>query len=207
MLDTERVSALAFDYAGDRTGIGPAGYITERILGLSRDEAFPVWLAEFGDGYDEEAIVKYSLEFKERYYITHVIPVKPGLFSILECLRGEGFRLAVASSTERKTVMRELSSVGVLGYFDALVCGDDVRRSKPDPEIYLLACRAVGELPEECYALEDSRSGVRSAYAAGCRVIMVPDLWRPDAETLGIVHAVCPDLFSARRLIMREAGN
>lgn len=201
MLDTERVAALAFDYAGEKTGIGPAGYITERILGLSVDAARPVWISEFGDGYDEDGMIRYAREFKRRYYETHKVPVKPGLYELLRYLSGEGYRLAVASSTGRETVEGELSSVGVLRFFDVLVCGDMVTRSKPDPEIYLSACGALGLLPGECAALEDSRAGILSAHAAGCRVIMVPDLWQPDEEASGIADAICRDLYEVRCLI------
>lgn len=200
MLDTERVSALAFDYAGELTGIGPAGYITERILGFSAEASRKVWRAEFGDRYDEERFNGYVREFKWRYYETHPIPVKPGLTELLQYLSAGGYKLAVASSTERETVERELSEVGVLSFFDAVVCGDMVTKSKPDPEIYLRACESLGLLPQECTALEDARAGIMSATAAGCRVIMVPDLWQPDAETRESVYAVCRDLHEVRRL-------
>lgn len=207
MLDTERVAALAFDYAGERTGIGRAGYITERILGLSVEAARPFWIAEFGDGYVEDAIFRYAGEFKREYYKTHDIPVKPGLYEILSYLKEAEFSLAVASSTGRETVERELSEAGVLGFFDAVVCGDMVSRSKPDPEIYLSACAALGLPPEECYALEDARSGVLSAHTAGCRVIMVPDLWQPDAEARSLSCAVCRDLYEAREFIAAKTRN
>lgn len=209
MLDTERVAVLAFDYAGEKAGIGRAGYMTERLLGLSLESSRPVWRAEFGEGCDPYVIDAFAREFRTEYYKTHKIPVKPGIFEILAFFHGEGVKLAVASSTRRKTVERQLSDTGLISYFDALVCGDEVERSKPDPEIYVRACEKLGFLPAECYAFEDARSGIISADSAGCRVIMVPDLWLPDGEIFGRVHAVCRDLCSAAELIMHEraAGN
>ncbi len=206
LLDTERVAVLAFDYAGEKAGIGRAGYMTERLLGLTVEASRPVWQAEFGAGCDPYVIDSFAREFRTEYYKTHKIPVKPGAREILSYLRGEGMGLAVASSTGRSTVVRQLGEAGALEFFDALVCGDDVTHSKPDPEIYARACRELGLLPAECYALEDARSGIRSALAAGCRVIAVPDLWQPDEKTRGEVFAVCRDLFEAKALIAGGRG-
>lgn len=202
LLDTERIAALAFDYAGIKTGIGPAGYMTPRLLGLSTETARPVWLAEFGGRYDEDGILAYTAEYKREYYKTHAVPAKPGLLPALRMLKDAGFRLAVASSTERSTVESELSSVGASGFFDHIVCGDMVTRSKPDPEIYLRACGSIGLPPRECAAVEDARSGIVSAHTAGMRVIMVPDLLGPDAELISLADAICPDLIRAASLCL-----
>lgn len=204
MLDTERVAAMSFDYAGEKCGIGRAGYITERILGLSADDARPVWLAEFGGAYDEDKMNEYRREFYEMYWRDHDVPVKPGLYELLDFLDGRGYALAVASSTERERVTRHLRSARVLDRFDAVICGDMVKRSKPDPQIYETACAALGFEPRECCALEDARSGVISAHAAGCRVIMVPDLWTPDEAERRLVYAVCRDLYEVRELAARD---
>lgn len=204
MLDTERIAALAFDYAGEKTGIGPAGYMTPRLLGLSVETARPVWLAEFGEAYDEEGIIRFSEEYKREYYKTHEVPAKPGLTEALTMLKDAGFRLAVASSTVRDKVESELSAVGALQFFDEVVTGDTVKHSKPDPEIYLSACSALGLSPSACTAFEDARSGVISAHTAGLRVIMIPDLWQPDDATRRIC-TVCGDLLSAARECMLGA--
>ena len=72
--------------------------------------------------------------------------------------------------------MRELEEGGLLPYFDKVICGDMVQRSKPEPDIYLEACRQIQEQSEECYAIEDSYNGIRAAKRAGLHPIMVPDL-------------------------------
>ena len=63
-----------------------------------------------------------------------------------------------------------------------------VHRAKPDPEIYLKACEAIGARPERCIALEDAPAGIRSAYAAGMIPVMIPDLVEPDEEIKALVH-------------------
>ena len=87
-----------------------------------------------------------------------------------------------------------LKDAAVSDYFQAVVCGDMVTRSKPDPEIYLKACELLGENPQDCFALEDSRNGILSAHRAGCRTIMVPDLWQPDGEILSVIAGKYDDL-------------
>ena len=90
--------------------------------------------------------------------------------------------------------MQELGQAGLLDYFSVVVGGDMVRRSKPDPEIYLRACREMEADPTETFAIEDSLHGVRAAHAAGMRVFMVPDLVEPDEAVTKLAFAVYPSL-------------
>ena len=78
--------------------------------------------------------------------------------------------------------------------FSAIITGDQVAHSKPDPEIYLMACRALGSTPERTVAVEDSRNGILSASRAGMRVAMVPDLLPPTPEMRQLSHIILPDL-------------
>ena len=133
------------------------------------------------------------------------LPVKPGAEKVLRALRDARVPLALASSTERAVVERELREAGLLQFFDALICGDQVRRSKPDPEIFLLAARALGKEPKNCYVIEDSFNGVRAAAAAGMHPLMVPDLLPPDGEMERLSERILPDLAAALDYL-REKG-
>ena len=114
---------------------------------------------------------------------------RPEILPVMDQLREMGLKLAVASSTREETVRRHLRAAGIEGRFAAVVCGDMVTHSKPHPEIYELACARLGKTPPSCAALEDSRNGLRSAHAAGCRAVMVPDLWQSDPETEAFLAA------------------
>ncbi len=81
-----------------------------------------------------------------------------------------------------------LKSVGVLDYFDVMVCGPMVENGKPEPDIYLRACELLKLNPSECLALEDSPNGIISAYHAGCKPVMIPDLSQPDEEILCLLY-------------------
>lgn len=113
-----------------------------------------------------------------------MVPVKPGLHELLDFLRARKIKIAVATSSNRDTTLHLLTSAKVKDYFDAILCGDEIVKSKPDPEIFLKAAEKLQCLPSHCIVLEDSSNGVLAAHHAGMKVIMIPDLVEPTPETL-----------------------
>lgn len=194
MFDTERVFIEAWDYAGEKIGIGKAGYMTLKTLGMSVVMSRGLWVKEFGEQYNEQELRRHTKEFLTKYYAENKVPVKKGLSILLKYLKDNSYKLAVASSSPRWEVESHLNDAEVFDYFSAIVCGDMVSKSKPEPEIYQKACELLGEKPQDCFALEDSRNGILSAYRAGCRTIMVPDLWQPDEEILSLIAGKYDDL-------------
>ncbi len=85
-----------------------------------------------------------------------------------------------------------LKKIGLYGYFDKIICAPMVEHGKPAPDVYEFACSELKLAPEECMAVEDSPNGVKSAYSAGCKVVMVPDLTQPDEELKKMLFA-CVD--------------
>ncbi|MEE0958671.1 MAG: HAD family phosphatase [Lachnospiraceae bacterium] len=194
MFDTERVFIMAWDYAGEKIGIGKAGYMVYKTLGMNIASSYKVWKEEFGDGYNQEELRKYTKEFLTNYYNENKVPVKKGLYNLLDFLQKNDCKMAVASSSPRWEVEKHLKDAGIYEYFKGIICGDMVENSKPDPEIYLKACALLEANPSECYALEDSKNGLLAAHRAGCRPIMVPDLWQPDEDILKIIDGKYEDL-------------
>ena len=120
------------------------------------------------------------------------IELKPGAVEILEALKKRGILAAVATATDLERTEKYLRLVGLREYFDRLISATQVKEGKPSPDIYIYACEQLGLAPEECIAVEDSPNGVKSAYGAGCRVIMVPDQTEPDEELSKLLYA-CVD--------------
>lgn len=201
MFDTERILMEAWDYAGEKIGIGKAGFMAIKTLGMNLARSKKVWDEEFGDTYDLEALTKATLEYYKGFYADHQVPVKKGLYILLEYLKSAGFVMAVASSSPKELVYHNLNSAGVEKYFSAIVHADMVEKSKPEPDIYLKASELLGIPAEECYALEDAKSGLLAAYRAGCEVIMVPDLWQADEVTEAILTAKLNDLEEVKEFI------
>ena len=88
-----------------------------------------------------------------------------------------------------------------IDYFDELISAREVANGKPAPDVYLYACEMLGIRPEEAFAVEDAPNGIRSAAAAGCRAIMVPDLSEPDEELRRLIVYRADDLLDAAEYI------
>ena len=131
---------------------------------------------------------------------TGQIDLKPGAAEILQSLRNKNIPVGLASSSPRTMIEKVLKRHGVLQYFDVVISGDMVQKGKPDPEIFLLCADALG-IPvskySETFVIEDSHNGIRAAYAAGMRPIMVPDQLPPTQEMREKAVAVLPSLIDA----------
>jgi beta-phosphoglucomutase len=88
-------------------------------------------------------------------------------------LKNEGYRMAVCSNSIRDTMSSMLSRAALIQYFDFYLSNQDVRKAKPDPEIYLKAIERFGALPSECLVLEDNANGIRAATEAGAHVMQI----------------------------------
>ena len=201
MFDTERLMYRARDYAGEKAGMGKAGYMTTRVMGRTNEDSVCMFEEEFGEKYNHELFWRYIREFLQDFHANHTIPVRPGLYELTAYLKEKGIPMAVASSSSRKTVEQYVGEAGLLETFDVLICGDMVERSKPAPDIYLRAAQEVGVKPEQCFVLEDSRNGALSGHNAGCRTILVPDLWQPDPEILRLVETCCESLLQVKEYL------
>ena len=103
-------------------------------------------------------------------------PVKPGIGDLMEALYRNKIPFCICTSTDTDTATHYMEMAGFLPYLQFLKGGEQVTRSKPDPEIFLQACEKAGVRPERCLVLEDSPNGIRAALAAGMQVIAIPDL-------------------------------
>lgn len=196
LIDSERIVLESFGYAGKMTGIPN----TERmaIIGLGlNDEAWMVRLRqEFGA--DADAVLKYSEEYMDRFYASNAAPAKKGALELLKSLQSRGVPTAVASSSPLPAVKSRLEKAALLPYFNVIISGDMVARSKPEPDIFLEAARRLGRPARTCFVIEDSQNGLRAGRAAGCHVLFVPDLWRPEEERYDLYEARFENLDAVR---------
>lgn len=126
------------------------------------------------------------------------LPVKKGVRELLEFLKAERIPVGLASSTRLAVVTEELKQAGLYDFFHTVTGGDQLKRSKPEPDIYLTACEKLGVRPEDTYAVEDSYNGIRAAYSAGMMPVMVPDLLPPTEEMRQKSVIVLEDLLQVR---------
>ncbi len=122
------------------------------------------------------------------------LPLLPGAREAVRRL-ADDFALGLASSSNREVIDLVLDQMGVTGCFAASVSSEEVGRGKPAPDVYLEAARRLGVPPDGCTAIEDSENGLRSAHAAGMRVIAIPNPhFPPAADALALADARLPDL-------------
>ncbi len=129
------------------------------------------------------------------------IALKTGVREILTHLEQRATPLALATSSSRRYVERQLNANDLAPFFKAVATRDDVHRGKPHPDLFLKAAADLGVAPQRCLVLEDSHNGVRAAHAAGCVPIMVPDLLQVTDEMRALCLTVAADLHDVRRLL------
>lgn len=176
LFDTERISGQTWGELGRKYGWLTAQEDHNRVAGRN-EESIWNWIRErMGADFPVGEFMRTSAELLQTRIEREGVPLKPGARELLDLLKGRGVPMALATSTDRRHTLRRLELAGLEGCFRTIITGDQVSRSKPDPEIYLLACQGLEVPPGRALAVEDSANGVRSAAAAGLRVALVPDI-------------------------------
>jgi HAD superfamily hydrolase (TIGR01509 family) len=140
----------------------------------------------------EEVNVKVLEAMLARY--REELPLLPGAREAVLRMAG-AFPIALATSSNREVIDLVLDGMGVTERFQATVSSEEVARGKPAPDVYLEAARRLGVDPGAAAAVEDSANGLRSAHAAGMRVIAIPNPhFPPAADALALADVTLPDL-------------
>lgn len=204
LFDTERISGKAWKLAGDELGF----YLEESFLctirGANADDCFRRFQKTYGDAFDFWKLRKRKQEHFIRLLREQDIPVKPGVYELLQYLREQDCKIALATASTREYSSENLRLAGIEEYFRYMVTGDMVKEAKPNPEIFLKAAEVIGEQPEHCLVLEDSLNGVEAGIRGGFVTIMVPDLTQPDEDLRRRVNRVCSSLLEVRDWLMEE---
>lgn len=201
MFDTELLAQDGWAYAGEKMGIPISNEVFKKTLGVNINQVGQILRDNLGDGFDFPTGRHYRYEYSANYIKEHGVPVKPGLEELLEYLEKKGYKMAVASSSEKERVTQYLKLTGVEKYFSAVVCGDMISKSKPEPDIFLKAAELLETKPEECAVLEDSPMGILAAHRAGMMPIMIPDLAEPDDMCRKTAFRIIPSLGSVREIL------
>ncbi len=179
LFDTERLDLRAWSYAGEQMGYTITEELSISTIGMVDENVQEALKAELGGDLDYPALKKHRANYVDAFVEQFGVPVKAGVREAVEFLNKAGYRLAVASSSEKRQVEDYLARTGLLRFFDGIAGGDMVEHGKPDPEIFLKAAALLNVQPGECLVLEDSPRGILAACRAGMRPVMVPDLVQP----------------------------
>ena len=175
LTDSERIGVDLTIEAGREMGFDIPRDAVMRTLGITWSASVGVY-EELCPGLDVGAMFDRVRERLVSMGEQGRMPLMPGVHRILDTLDRLGILKAVASSNGPAAIGAYLNGAGIAGRFDRVICGNECARSKPAPDIFLLAAERLGVPPERCLAVEDSPSGVRAGRAAGMTVCMIPDM-------------------------------
>lgn len=182
IFDSERAVMQCWKELAKKYNIPDIEQAVLSCTGTTMKRTREIMLETYGAEFPYDTYAKESSVIYHSRYDGGRLPMKPGVVELLTFLKEEGKKIALASSTRRQTVTNQLKDAGILDFFDQVICGDMVERSKPAPDIFLKACEELGVKPERAYAIEDSYNGIRAAHAGKLHPIMVPDLLPETAE-------------------------
>lgn len=204
IFDSERAYIELYRELAPRYGLTDEAAVYRACMdsiGVTRAKTREIFIEAVGHDFD---YYRYREDVQEELN-KREFALKPGVFELFDWLIETGAHIALASSTRWESVSQMLDHAGLTSYFDAIVCGDMVSRSKPDPEIFLTAAERLGADPSDCYVIEDSYNGIRAAHAAGMHPIMVPDILQPDEEIRGLAEVVLPTLIDVKDYLIAES--
>lgn len=170
---TDQYHYLAWKALADRLGIYFDVEINRQLRGVSRMESLEIVLGRHSSDYSAEEKMALAAE-KNEIYKSYLASITPGDLSkevrmTLHTLRQRGYLLAIGSSS--KNTKQILTQLGLGQFFDAIADGTMITKSKPDPEVFLLAASMLGVSPENAIVIEDAESGIRAAKAGRFRAI------------------------------------
>lgn len=166
---TDNYHYLAWKVIADEKGLPFDRTLNDRLRGVSRMDSLAIILDSAGVRYPQEEMVSLANRKNKLYqqYLQNLgkEDVEPFAEVVLSSLKEKGYRLAVGSSSQNAPMI--LRKSGLLSYFDTVVDGTMLTRSKPDPQVFLLAAEALELSPWECLVIEDSEAGILAAKGGG----------------------------------------
>ena len=206
LLDTEKLFRRSWIETSENYGLPDGESFYELVAGSPAILLREKFLQTYGEMVDyDEFLINRKAKFLS--YIQSDVPLKPYCVELLDYLKGEGIRIALATSTNIEITRRNLEISGILKYFDAIVTGDEVKNGKPSPDIFLLAAKRLSAVSDETVIVEDTYNGLRGAFAANIRGIMVIDGQKPNEETHRITVAECQNLNEVLNYIKTHKGD
>ena len=200
LIDTERISFNSFkevfkDYDYE---IDEEFYL--KLIGHNVKSIKQIMIDKYGESFPFDEIYEKKVKISIDTIARDGIIIKKGVQELVDYLKKNNYKIAVATSTRRERAQEHLKEIGVLDKTDYVICGDQVANSKPDPEIFLKAAKGIELLPQECIVIEDSEAGIIAAHNAGIRSINVPDMIMPNNIIKELSYKICNDLVEVKEM-------
>lgn len=164
------------------------------IIGQNRVAGQKLIESTQDDFFDYDKYIKDYEKIRSEILEKEPLKLKKGALNILNYCKEHGIRMAIATSTYREKQVKVLTNLGIIDYFDYMVFGDEIKNSKPDPEIYLKVFEHYNLDKDEMIIYEDSNNGILSGYNAGIKVVYIKDIVDVKEDTLALCYKQVKDL-------------
>ena len=197
MFDTEMMYLKYAPGAAKELGYNIKEEILRKTVGTNHKWAFEIFKEE---GYADFPFAEFWKMLDKKYsdyFDEYGVPIKKGLFEMLEFLKSINMKMAVATSSRREKAERLLNESGAMEYFSLTMFGDEVLNGKPDPEIFLKTADNLNTEYGKCLVFEDSINGIKAAHSAGMISVMIPDMIEPTEEITKLISGKYDSLLDA----------
>lgn len=198
IFDSERVVYNGWKELAEKYGFENLETVYRKCIGVNAAKTKEIFLEFYGKDFPYDAYCKEQSMNYHAKYDNGRLPLKKGVRELLEYLKENDYFVAIASSTRTAVVEQQVTDAGLRKYFDRIVGGDMVTKSKPEPDIFLKAVEGLDVELSKVIVIEDSYNGIRAAYSAGMFPIMVPDMIEPDMEMEEKAKVILTDLLQVK---------
>lgn len=178
--------------------------LCNQIAGATKERNERLMKSYFGEDFDYNTFRSKTMTRMDEEIRENGVELKPGVLELFQFLKEHRIKIGLATSTQQERAERNLRNAGILDYFDYIMYGGIVAKGKPEPDIYLAACKGLKVAPSEAMGVEDSINGVKSSAAAGLYTIMVIDLIEPTEEVKLLADEIYDSLFDIINLLQEK---
>jgi len=182
MIDSERVTFECYQERLKDMNLTMDEEFYKTLLGKPIKGIYQRFYDVYGNDFPIENVIQDVHQLMAERFETEGVPVKKGLIELLHYLKDNNYKTIVATSSNRDRVDKILAQAKITEFFDDSICGDEVTKGKPNPEVFLKSCQKLGVNVDEVIVLEDSEAGIQASYDANIKVICIPDMKYPEKQ-------------------------
>lgn len=197
MIDSERVTFECYQERLKDMNLTMDEEFYKTLLGKPIKGIYQRFYDVYGNDFPIENVIQDVHQLMAERFETEGVPVKKGLVELLHYLKDNNYKTIVATSSNRDRVDKILAQAKITEFFDDSICGDEVTKGKPNPEVFLKSCQKLGVNVDEAIVLEDSEAGIQASYDANIKVICIPDMKYPEKQYEEKTFKILKDLTEA----------
>ena len=182
MIDSERVTFECYQERLKDMNLTMDEEFYKTLLGKPIKGIYQRFYDVYRNDFPIENVIQDVHQLMAERFETEGVPVKKGLVELLHYLKDNNYKTIVATSSNRDRVDKILAQAKITEFFDDSICGDEVTKGKPNPEVFLKSCQKLGVNVDEAIVLEDSEAGIQASYDANIKVICIPDMKYPEKQ-------------------------